>query len=125
MFEVFGQLALTAADGRSDALIMRSAQLTGRAVAAVDDLVDIGQDLASGDLNAVLVAAELGRATDATEHREALGRILDSGAIEKVAEDGLTAVSSLLSLLEASSIPMDTQAEWRRWAAQTLVGWMK
>lgn len=125
VFEVFGRLASMAAGGRSDVLIARSASLTGRAVAAVDDLVDIGQDLKSGDLNAVLVVAGLDRPRDPAEHREALGRLLDSCAIEKVAEDGLTAVSSLLAVLEASAIPEETQAEWRRWAAQTLVGWMR
>ncbi len=91
-------------------------------MAAVDDLVDISQDLASGDLNAVLVAAGLDRPRGAAEHREALARLLDIGAIEKVAEDGLTAVSSLLAELEASAIPEETQAEWRGWAAQKRPG---
>jgi hypothetical protein len=126
VFEVFGRLASLAAGGRSDRLIARSANLTGRAVAAVDDLVDIGQDLANGDLNAVLVAASTDRPPeDAAEHREALVRLLDGDAIEKVAEDGLTAVSSLLAELEASAVPEEIRAQWRNWAAQTLVGWMR
>lgn len=125
VFDVFGKLASLAAGGPSDGLIALSATLTGRAVAAVDDLVDIGQDLASGDLNAVLVAAGLDRPRDAAEYREALVRLLDGGAIEKVADDGLTALSSLLAEFDASALPEETQAEWRGWAAQTLVGWMR